>query len=511
MIERLDGMLTERLHAPNRLAVQDRGKAGTSYHELGELAQRVADELGRIDCPAGHVVALAGPSSADVLAGLWGILRAGHYYLPLDPGQPSERNRQIMERAGVRTVVGTLSDLEAMRRGAQFGAAVRWGVVIDGTRTRLITFAADNIARQWFADTHTDRAYVLHTSGSTGVPKGVVHTHASARAFVDWATRTTELEPADRVAGFAPLHFDLSVFDVFGTAWVGASLIPVPNSVKIFPRMFADFLAEADVSVLYTVPTALVALLRSGRLSRDRLRSLRLIVFAGEPMSVAAANELTAALPGCRLYNWYGPTETNVCTSFAVTDQLDQRLPSVPIGTAITGDSVFVIDDAGRPATEGELYVGGATVMSGYLNDPVSTRRCLSTPAGAESPCYRTGDQVRIIGDGVLVFLGRRDDQIKRNGFRIELSEIDLSLRSVAGVHDSVTLAMTTADRQMVIVSYVVCATGLTTRQILGSVRNMLPQYMIPDELAIVDEFPTTSNGKIDRHSLRGIARRDEA
>ena len=257
--------------------------------------------------------------------------------------------------------------------------------------------------------------------------------HRNALAFVEWAAERFAVRADDRLSSHAPLHFDLSIFDVFAAATAGASVTLVPRHASVFPLEVVRFIEERGITVWYSVPSILTMLTLRGNLGPGSCPTLRTILFAGEVFPTKHLRRLMAALPHVGFFNLYGPTETNVCTYYEVPPLADDAAP-IPIGEAIPNVEVFAVTADGhraRPGEEGELWVRGPTVMQGYWGDPERTARSLVPDplgTGPRDPAYRTGDLVRAGADGTFQLLGRRDHQIKSRGYRIELQEIEVDV-----------------------------------------------------------------------------------
>lgn len=358
-------------------------------------------------------------------------------------------------------------------------------------------------------------AYILCTSGSTGVPKGVVHTHGSAVSFVDWATRSLGFREDDRFSSHAPFSFDLSILDLFVAIGLGATVVLIDEQAAKDPRSLPAVIDEQRISVWYSVPSALSLMLDYGRLESRDLSSLRVVCFAGEVFPIARLRRLRRLLPGRRMFNLYGPTETNVCTFMRIPDDVpDDRTAPYPIGVACDHCSAMVVDESHRVIDgmgEGELLVRAeGPVMSGYFDDPVATERAMHIDEHGMR-WYRTGDMVRIDAAGDYEFVGRRDRMIKKSGYRIELGEIESVLQSEPTVRAAAVVAIAAPEGTRLhafIESHPGEASGVL--RLRAHCATHLPVYMIPDRFSFVDELPRTATGKTDLRAMEGVARESE-
>ena len=359
--------------------------------------------------------------------------------------------------------------------------------------------------------TSDDLAYVLYTSGSTGVPKGVMLTHAHALNFLAWAGAEVGLRPGDRVASHAPFHFDLSVFDLWASLTRGATVCLLDTVTARFPRAVADWVCERRISVWYSVPSALVQLLPHGE--RVAQGGVRALLFAGEvfpPPALAAWRQL---LPRASLHNWYGPTETNVCTYYRLPRGRGATPAPLPLGTACPNFELAIWDEAGEAVTAGAagfLWARGPGILAGYWGDAERSRQVTRWRAGADGgPAqrwYNTGDLVRRGEDGLLYFEGRRDDVIKLRGYRVALREVERALESCAGVRQAAVVAAG-ADAAAVLVGYVAAdPEAVSAGELRRRLSQLLPAYMLPERIEVRASLPATSSGKVDRQSLRGPA-----
>ena len=509
---------------PDRPAVVLAGAGrGLSYRELDRETARVAAALAGLGVQRGDRVGLLLPKSVASLVGIWGVLRSGAAYVPIDPQSPPARAAYMAQNCGMRAVLasGELPEAVAAIREAVPEAAV---IQIDGDE-RLegegilsleeATRSAPGFARR--PATPRDLAYVLYTSGSTGTPKGVMLSHLAALSFAEWAAERFAVGPEDVLGNHAPFHFDISTFDVFAAAYGGACVAVLDDETVRFPIACAQRMAEERLTLWYSVPGVLRRMVRAGALDPEGLPALRTLLFAGEAYPVSDLRGLQAALPGRSLVNLYGPTETNVCTYWPVPDLSDWTEPSIPIGFDCEGCQGVVVDDNLRPVpdgAEGELLVRGGTLMSGYWGDPERTEASLVPDflyPHLGDRLYRTGDLVIRRADGSYAFHGRRDHQIKVRGYRVELAEVEAALALVEGVAEGAVVPFEferEGVRETDLVAFVVASTGAAPdakaeRALRHSLAARIPKYMIPAEIRWVRSLPMTSTGKLDRGALR--------
>jgi amino acid adenylation domain-containing protein len=513
---------------PDRAAVRCRGES-LSYGELDRASNAVARALIDGGVQRGDRVAILLPKRVETLACLYGVLKSGAAYVPLDPRAPMARSAMVAADCTVKAVVTTAGRAPGILSAlAEAGHRPGFALVLgddepDAPATGqpdlaipVVTYAegtADRPASDPAVPAiEDDLAYILYTSGSTGVPKGVMLTHRNALTFVEWSARRIGVTPQDRLTNHAPLHFDLSVFDLYLAAMGGATVVLVPEEEAYLPSSLAALIRRERITVWYSVPSALMLLVRL--IEPRSLPSLRAVVFAGEVYPTKHLRELRRVVPDVALWNLYGPTETNVCTYLLVEDLPEDDRP-IPIGRACENTETFVLledGSVGGVGEEGELLVRGPTVMKGYWNRPERTARSLTPDPRAGQlgdPVYRTGDMVRLRPDGGYDFLGRRDHQIKSRGYRIELGEVEAALHTHPGLMAAVAMAVPHEEWGNAILAFVVPREGqdLTESALKRHVAQRLPRYMVPHKVHLVDDLPRTSTGKIDRQWLSQLAR----
>jgi len=518
------GFLNQAGRHPAAVAVRS-GDENWSYGELHAAGTGVAQTLLNWGLQPGDCVAIWMRKSPQALAALLGTLLAGGIYVPLDPAAPPLRAMALAHDCGARFL---LTDRErGHSRSALHPGQVDvpgWcGVVVWGGAFATppgVPCTAGEQAQQSTgfrpvtSPTSTDLAYILYTSGSTGRPKGVMLTHRHALNFIGWAGAEMELGPGMRVANHAPWHFDLSIFDLWATLSRGATVCLLNPTTARFPTAVASWIATEQIEVWYSVPSALVQMLPAveGRSWPGR-ESLRRVLFAGEIFSPPQLARWRTLLPGAQFYNLYGPTETNVCTFYRLPLPPEPLPDPLPIGDACPDFEVMVGDDAGTPVTggaEGFLWVRGPGVMAGYWNDAGrqgSAWQHRPGPGGLISDWYNTGDRVTRDPAGRLLYHGRRDDLVKCRGYRISLLEVRGGLEGCPGVREAVVLAPQDAAGGRHLCAWLVLdphADGPqpTLADVQRQFLQRLPHYMWPHQVALCDQLPRTSTGKVDRARL---------
>jgi acyl-coenzyme A synthetase/AMP-(fatty) acid ligase len=334
-------------------------------------------------------------------------------------------------------------------------------------------------------------------------------THENAAAFVGWALDRFDINPADKIAVHAPLHFDLPVLDIYAGLARGACLFPVRAEVARFPEGLVRFLRENEISVLYAVPSALTALVSRSTLTRAGIPSLRLLLYAGEEFHANPLSRLMSSVPQARVFNLYGPIETNVVTAHELL-QPPLAGERIPIGRAVPGTKIVILDENGLTITDadvqGEIVVSGPSVSPGYLNRPDITQqsRLVVYQDGQPFPAYRTGDFGYWDIDGQLRFIGRRDGTVKTRGFRVDLGDVESVILACPGVAEAAVIAVPHPEYTTRLLGFVVPVSGSVVEEttLVAWCRERLPPYMIPEQLAVREILPKTSTGKIARRAL---------
>lgn len=519
MSDSLAGLLEDsaRRH-PDKMGVAVAQSTRLTYGELDGLASAVRDRLLHLGVRPGDRVGMRMRKSVDGVAAIFGILKAGAAYVPVDAESPAARGAYILNDCQVKVVFTEASiaaplEAELQALGATpvllalpSGVDVPMRTLVDDLQRRDPAPAASTVERS--AD---DLAYILYTSGSTGRPKGVVLTHGNARSFVDWCSETFQPGPADIFSSHAPFHFDLSILDLYVSVKHGSGLVLFDEALGKDPMRLASAIAAERISMWYSTPSILSLLAEYGKLDRHDFSSLRFVLFAGEVFPVPRFKTLHRHWPHPRYVNLYGPTETNVCTFYEVPrDGSWEAFDTFPIGGICPPNEGRVLDADDRDVSagsEGELVVAGPNVMQGYWNLPDLNAAAFHRDASGRC-WYRTGDIVVDTGGGEYRYLSRRDRMVKRRGYRVELGEIESGLVRHPDIREAAVVAVPDAEAGVRVVAFVSARgdASLTIISLKSIAAQQLPPYMIPDAFRVVPALPRTSTEKVDLQALKSAA-----
>ncbi len=496
------------------------GHESLTYAELSDRSSRLAGVLRAHGVRRGDRVAIHADKGVLSAVAIHGIMKAGAAYVPLDPSAPSSRLELIVRDCGIRHFISETQKTDTLRELVSNGVPIQAVVgpePCEDAAFDTVTWEEVAAAAALDLDPGTmeqDLAYVLYTSGSTGVPKGVMHTHRSALSFAEIAARTYGFVPEDRLSNHAPLHFDLSTMDYFSAAVAGATTVIVPEMYTRLPASLSQLVQDQRLTVLYAVPLALTQLLLYGALDKRDLGSLRWVLFGGEPFPTKHLRSLMLRLPHARFSNVYGPTEVNGVTYWLVPPLPEDSDEPIPIGGPYGNMETLVVDEDDEPVEPGqagELLVRTPTMMLGYWGRPdLNARAFYRRPAFDlyEQVFHRTGDLVREREDGALMFLGRKDRQIKTRGYRVELDEVEAALSSHEAVETAAVFPVPDAEGSQRIQAAVTLKVpdSVTAIGLVEHASAVLPHYALPEQVEIREHLPLTSSGKIDRLALRGQA-----
>ena len=495
-----------------------------SYGALEDASNRLAHLLKEVGCRRGDRVGLLTPKAPGAIVAMLGALKADAIYVPMDPASPAARQARVLEISDCRCVLAAGPAGENIRgtlacANLAVRPAIGW---MDDTRPADIdaAFTLRDLAAQpatppACTNTGGDVAHILFTSGSTGLPKGVMITHASVAHFVRWARGYFGTAPTDRISQHPPLHFDLSTFDIFGTLSAGAELHLVPPELNLLPPRLAQFIRDAGLTQWFSVPSVLNLMAKFDVVRRGDFPGLRRVLWCGEALPTPTLMYWMRRLPHVRFTNLYGPTEATIASSYHTVARCpaDER-ESIPIGSACAGEELLVLDGQLRPVATGgtgDLYIRGVGLSPGYWRDPDKTRAAFLPYPGGTGPrdrIYKTGDLARRGDDGLHYFLGRADTQIKSRGYRIELGEVEAALHSLPGLQEVAVVAIQSEgfEGSLICCAYApapgsdASATGLRK-----SLSALVPGYMLPARWMRCESLPKNQNGKIDRPALKNL------
>ncbi|MCL1853617.1 MAG: amino acid adenylation domain-containing protein [Peptococcaceae bacterium] len=474
----------------SKVAVQFREQKLT-YAELDHQAGKVADFLASRGIGAKDVVAVVFEKSVEIVCALWGVMKAGAVYLPMDPQWPQDRMDTVCRLAQAKCVITNVAmvhDTIPVIPFSEIGNS--WGSE-DTQKAPPARSAPKRGRKDSRKNSLQDPLYVLFTSGTTGVPKGVCVSH---RNIINLAQdEAFAISREDRFLQIINSTFDVSVMGYIVALMNGATLVIAEDRIVLDPGLTADLVKSENISMLNTT----TPLLNQWLPYLASFTGVKSIMTGGEKMTASTANQVVSLLKG-KLINAYGPTETTV---FSTVQAIDKSYETdVPIGRPISNTMVYIVDKAGARCSvnqTGELWIGGDGVSLGYLNNEEETRKCFAGNPFGEGAVYKTGDLCLINEQGVLEYKGRMDDQIKIRGYRIETSEIENALRGMAKVENA---AIAVENNR--IIAYIVTAEDKSVADVARSLRNKLPNYMIPSVFREVREIPLSSNGKIDRKAI---------
>ncbi len=457
------------------------GDRSLTYGELERLANRVARLLLARGVQPGDNVGVCLERSPELVAALFGVLKAGAAYVPLEPSYPPARRSSIARQSAVALLLEELPEELAAVSDAPVPVRPR----------------------------PDDLAYTIYTSGSTGAPKGVMIAHGSAVNLIGWVNREMAVGPGDRALMVSSVCFDLSVYDLFGTLGAGGTVVVARQEEVQDPAALKRLVVERGITFWSSVPSTLGLLVQyledtdPGFCGED----LRLAFLSGDWIPLSLPERSRRFFPNLRVVSLGGATEGTVWSIFHPVETIDEAWLSIPYGRPLDNNSFYILDrslELAPPGVVGDLYIGGAGVARGYAADPEKTAASyLPDPfSGPGRRLYRTGDLGRMLPEGEIELLGRSDHQVKVRGFRIELGEIESQLSRAPGVREAVVVARTDRTGQKYLCGYVVAAGAVSIAELQEHLAGSLPGYMIPDTFVVLSELPLTANGKIDRKAL---------
>ena len=485
---------------PDKVGIEDE-KGSFTWAELEDVAVRGASGL--LACGVGNnrPVLVYLPKSRESVASFMAALFAGCPYAAVDYAIPLARLEQTVANLRPAAVITGEEGRQRLEGLDLAGAQVLlYGDLAKTDPDRPgVAAALGNVV-------DTDPIYIMYTSGSTGTPKGVTIAHRGVLDYAPWVVDTFGLTEESVLGMQSGFHFDNCVFDLYGCMMTGAKLVIIPEVLFMYPRELMDFLEEKQVTCIFWVPTVMISVANSGTLEGRTLPHLKTVAFAGEVMPNKQLNVWRRALPQCQFANLYGPTEiTDVCCCYVV-DRPFADHESLPIGKPCANSRVMLLTEDNRlaaPGEEGEICVAGSCLALGYWNEPELTNRAfVQNPRNPAVPerIYRTGDLGYWNERGELIFCGRRDFQIKLRGNRIELGDIETAASTLPGAEKVCALFDPSAQEILLVIQG---RESFSLRRVNLALGQMLPKYMLPRRLEVVEAMPLTASRKIDRVSLK--------
>jgi len=501
---------------PENPAVDEPESGTITYRELVQLSDQLRDRLHHLGVRPGDRVGIFIRKSIDAVAAIFGILKTGAAYVPVDPNAPIPRGAYIMSNCAVKVaIIEKRFEEKFLAESAQLGHTPAL-LVLENTGggvflQQVLNAAQKNEPAPATATVMTapnDLAYILYTSGSTGLPKGVMLSHLNATSFVHWCSDTFAPNENDRFSSHAPFHFDLSILDIYLAIKHGGTLVLISDEAGKAPAQLAPLIAEKKISVWYSTPSILSFLAQYGKLEKYDYAALRIVFFAGEVFPVKHLRLLKGLLPKPRYYNLYGPTETNVCTWHEIPAAIpEDRSTPYPIGKSCSNVECKVVDEQGHDVPfgqEGELVVTGDGVMQGYWNLPERTANAFIKDHDGRQ-WYKTGDLVSEHPKDGYIYISRRDRMIKKRGYRVELGEIEAGLYKHSAIREAAVIALADEANGVRVKAFLSCRDGQRPSliEMKGFCSENLPSYMTPDLFAFLETLPKTSTDKIDYQKLK--------
>lgn len=484
----------------DKLALYDEWESYT-YKQYHDKAVGIADAIISTGIGKKKPIVVYMKKSIKVLTSFMGIAYTGNFYSPIDIDMPAQRVNRILEVLEPELVITTRELADEFEKFDYYGRYLIYED-IDSLETSERVIAA----KSQIID--TDLLYVLFTSGSTGIPKGVCITHRGVIDYTDWVVETFEINEKDRFGNQAPFYFDNSILDIYSAMKTGAAVYIIPKLLFSQPVRLLEYLKNNNINTIFWVPSALmvVSKLKAFR-NVDLTDTLTRVLFCGEVMPNKQLNIWRKYLPNVLYANLYGPTEiTDACTYYIV-DREFQDEESLPIGIPMKNTEILVLDDDNKLITEpgipGELCVRGTGVAVGYYKNPEKTAQAfVQNPLqnAYEEKIYRTGDLVQYNEYNEIIYLSRKDFQIKHLGHRIELGEIETAVSSLPDVTMNCCLYDEKRSRIVLFIDK-----DMTKDEVNSRLTNMVPEYMLPGKVIYMEEMPLNGNGKIDRVALKEL------
>ena len=487
------------ISSPNSIAVCDLESCIT-FSELVSYAKKIAHMIHSHTTKNNQPIVVHMKKSVVSYTVLIGVLYSGNYYVPVDIKMPDERLKKIIARIGNPLIIsdGTYPLSEEL-------VNLDDDTIIIDRLEHIDDNSIEGGELGYKSIIDVDPAYMLFTSGSTGMPKGVIISHRAVIDYIEWQCSTLLFDSETVLASQAPFYFDASVPDIYSVGCVGATLYLIPDTFFLQPGKLVEYLNDKGVNTIIWVPSALIRLADSGIFDKAKIEELRLAMFCGEVMPCKQLNKWISKHPDAVYVNLYGPTEATYACSYYIIDKDFNDDESLPLGKACENTQLLVIDQDGKEIREGkgELCIRGTCLALGYYSDIEKTSDSFvdyPNAIGYMEKMYKTGDIVEKDSNGNLMYIGRKDNQIKHRGYRIELGEIESAGYSIEFIRRGIALY---DDFNKKIIYCCEVAEDHSEKDVYASMKPKIPMYMMPDRIVIMEELPLNANGKIDRVRIK--------
>ncbi|MBT9164303.1 MAG: Linear gramicidin synthase subunit D [candidate division WS2 bacterium] len=481
---------------PNRTAIIFRDSK-ISYAELAERANAIIDKIPAADLKSNILIGLYLPRSIDLIASLMAVIKMGAGYVPLDISFPKDRIRYMLSDSGTKTLLTNNNLIHKFIPNNSNLQVVNVDDAVHSRRTKSSVVEGKTV-------------YVIYTSGSTGKPKGVAMRHKALDNLINWQKQSSDCFGGITLQ-YAPIGFDVSFQEIFSTLSCGGTLVLCDEETRRDPRKLADLIVSQGIERIFM---PFVAIQQLASLEECHLNCLREVITAGEQLRITPAiRDFFESLPHCKLINQYGPTETHVVTAYELSGPPKNWPNLPPIGKPIQNVRTYVFDDSLNNVSlgeVGELYIGGASLAEGYINNQSLTESVFIHHPVIGERLYKTGDLVRLLASGDIEFVGRKDRQVKIRGYRVELGEVETLLSEHSAIKECVVDGRENVPGQTMLVAYVVLKDKYRPHfksialhaKWTSFLKEKLPEYMIPARFIILESLPLTPTGKIDKKSL---------
>jgi amino acid adenylation domain-containing protein len=478
-----------------------------TYGELAQRSSQLAHFLMDLGIRKGDRVGIFLNKSLETAIAISGIWKAGAAFVPIDPVSPAPRVQNIIDDCGIRILIADPARKRVLGNLTRLQTVIGLEEqLVDSLSTQpwshLDGFPAERPTLSIGAD---DLAYIMYTSGSTGLPKGLMHTHHSGMSYARLSAATYDVRPQDILTNHSPLHFDMSTFEYLTAPLCGATTVIVSEATSMFPTALSELIEQEQVTFWYSVPLALVQMLLRGDLAQRNLTSIRWVLYGGEPFPIKHLRALMNLWPRAQFSNVYGPAEVNQCTYFHIPSPPASDSAQIPIGKTWDETEHRVMDTSAQPlipGNPGELWIASSTMMQAYWQRPELNEKAFREIDGKRY--YRTGDLVEEQSNGTLMFLGRLDRQIKSRGYRVELDEVEAAILTHPDVEAAavITLANEEDNTKQIVASVVLSGEADKLKNVIRHTAEQVPPYALPEQWHIEELFPKTGSGKVDRNAL---------